>query len=226
MPQLFGTLPTAAQSWTVLEPIQSVEATDRAIHFQCGQSRLSVTVLAQNLVHVQMSPTGEFLPRRSWAVTIEDSNWAAVPVGIKEMNGAIEINTDKFLLHIHRDPCRIVCFDPAGRAFAEDIEQGMGWSEQVVSGWKKIEAGEHFYGFGERTGLLDKLAEQKTNWTVDSLDYTTLTDEMYQAIPFFLALRPHLCYGILFNTTYWSQFDIGASKPGVLQMLTRSPNLD
>jgi alpha-glucosidase len=73
---------------------------------------------------------------------------------------------------------------------------------------------------------LDKLAEQKTNWTVDSLDYTTLTDEMYQAIPFFLALRPHLCYGILFNTTYWSQFDIGASKPGVLQMLTRSPNLD
>ncbi len=86
---------------------------------------------------------------------------------------------------------------------------------------EKIEANEHFYWFGERTGLLDKLSERKTNWTVDALDYGSLSDEMYQAIPFCMAFRPQVAYGIFFNTTFWSQFDIGAEQPGVLRMETR-----
>jgi len=96
----------------------------------------------------------------------------------------------------------------------------------AVAGWKKIEADEHFYGFGERTGLLDKLSDRVTNWTVDALDYGSLTDEMYQAIPFFIALRPKVGYGIFFNTTFWSQFDIGADQPGVWRMETRGGELD
>ena len=102
----------------------------------------------------------------------------------------------------------------------------MGWRKGGVAAWKKIEADEHFYGFGERTGLLDKLSERKTNWTVDALDYGSLSDEMYQAIPFFMALRPQVAYGIFFNTTFWSQFDIGAEQPGVLRMETQGQELD
>lgn len=41
----------------------------------------------------------------------------------------------------------------------------------------------------------------KTNWTADALDYDALTDEMYQAIPFFIALSLEITYGIFFNTT-------------------------
>jgi alpha-glucosidase len=103
---------------------------------------------------------------------------------------------------------------------------GMGWRMGATAAWKQIEADEHFYGFGERTGLLDKLAERKTNWTVDALDYGSLTDEMYQAIPFLIALRPEVSYGIFFNTTFWSQFDIGAEQPGVWRMETRGGDLD
>ena len=91
----------------------------------------------------------------------------------------------------------------------------MGWRAGATAGWKRIEADEHFYGFGERTGFLDKLSEVKTNWTTDSLDYNSLTDEMYQAIAFYIALNPARAYGIFFNTTFWSQFDIGAEQPGV-----------
>jgi alpha-glucosidase len=103
---------------------------------------------------------------------------------------------------------------------------GMGWRTGAVAGWKKIATDEHFYGFGERTGLLDKLSYRLTNWTADALDYGSLTDEMYQAIPFFIALRPQVGYGIFFNTTFWSQFDIGADQPGVWRMETRGNELD
>jgi len=45
------------------------------------------------------------------------------------------------------------------------------WAGAWGYGRQATEADEHFYGFGERTGLLDKLAERKTNWTTDALDY-------------------------------------------------------
>jgi alpha-glucosidase len=102
----------------------------------------------------------------------------------------------------------------------------MGWREGAVTGWKQIETDEHFYGFGERTGLLDQIAKVRTNWTFDALDYDVLTDNMYQAIPFFMALRPGVGYGLFFNTTFWSQFDIGAEQPGIWRMETRSAELD
>jgi len=102
----------------------------------------------------------------------------------------------------------------------------MGWRRGTVAGWKRIEPDEHFYGFGERTGFLDKLAERQTNWTYDALDYGSLTDNMYQAIPFLMALRPGLSYGIFFNTTFWSQFDLGAEQPGVWRMETHGGELD
>lgn len=226
MPQYFGQLPTTTQAWTTLGAAQSLEKTDRRICLTCDSAKLQITVLAHNLIRVQLAPEGEFAPRRSWAVTKEDEAWDSVPVTIEETETTINLKTEQISLRIDRDPCRITAFDAEGKPFAQDSDLGMGWSASGTSAWKRIEAEEHFYGFGERTGLLDKLAEIKTNWTTDALDYNTQTDEMYQAIPFFMALRPGLGYGVFLNSTFWSQFDMGASKPGIWQMRTQEPQLD
>jgi alpha-glucosidase len=226
MPQVFGKLPIHARTWLTLGAVSSVERDDRGVYCQCGDALLAVTVLTSSLIRVRLAPTGKLLPRRSWAVAKDDSDYVPVAMAVQETEAAIEIKTDQVLIHIERSPCRLVCFDQAGRPFAEDADTGIGWAENTVAGWKKMEADEHFYGFGERTGLLDKRSERKTNWTLDALDYTTVADEMYQAIPFFMALRPQVGYGIFFNTTFWSQFDMGTSKRGVWQMETHSGELD
>lgn len=226
MPQYFGQLPSTDQAWSILGAVESVEIRDRSILCHCQTATLIVTVLAANLVRVRLSPTGEFLARRSWSVAKDDGEWANVTVEITEQETVILLKTQQVTVQIDRNPCRITGFDCQGKPFAEDTEMSMGWSASGVSVWKQIEPDEHFYGFGERTGFLDKLAERKTNWTTDALDYGSLTDEMYQAIPVFMALRPGLSYGVFLNSTYWSQFDIGATQPGVWQMLTRSPELD
>lgn len=226
MPQYFGQLPSTDQAWSILGAVESVEIRDRSVLCHCQTATLMVTVLAANLVRMRLSPTGEFLPRRSWAVAKDDAEWTDVSVEITEQETAILLKTQQLTVQIDRDPGRITCYDNQGHPFAQDTDIGMGWSASGVSAWKQIEPDEHFYGFGERTGFLDKLAERKTNWTTDALDYGSLTDEMYQAIPVFIALRPGLSYGIFLNSTHWSQFDIGATQPGIWQMLTRSPELD
>jgi len=226
MPQYFGKLPTTQQPWSTIGAVRSFQHDDRGVQFECGGPCFGIKVLAPNLIGVLMSPSGKFLPRRSWAVTVDDAEWPVVPFEVSETDQVIEIETDQIRVCVDRQTCRIGCFDKAGRRFAQDTDMGMGWRTGAIAAWKQIEAEEHFYGFGERTGLLDKLAERKTNWTVDALDYGSLTDEMYQAIPFFIALRPEISYGIFFNTTFWSQFDLGAQKPGVWQMETRGGDLD
>lgn len=226
MPQYFGQLHTTDLPWSTLGEVQDIQRSDRSVCFKCGEPQLVITVLAPNLLRVRLAPSGEFIPRRSWAVTLDDAEWQVVPFKVEETAEAVEIKTEQMSVHVQRHPCRITCFDSAGRPFAQDADMGVGWRLGAVAGWKQIEADEHFYGFGERTGLLDKRSEVKTNWTVDALDYGSLTDEMYQAIPFFIALRPEVAYGIFFNTTFWSQFDIGAEQPGVWRMETHSSELD
>jgi alpha-glucosidase len=173
-----------------------------------------------------MTPTGEFLEGRSWAVTQPDEQWSTVVFEVQEKADAIEIETEQLRIVVYRDSCRIECFDLAGQSFAQDADQAMSWRTGAVAAWKRIETDEHFYGFGERTGLLDKLSKVQTNWTYDALDYDVLTDNMYQAIPFFMALRPGVGYGLFFNTTFWSQFDIGVQQPGVWRMETQGSELD
>lgn len=226
MPQYFGKLPTTDQDWTTLGNLRSAQWDERSLFCDCGGAVVLITVLAPNLIRVQLAPTGAFAPRRSWAVTREDHKWEPVSTHVQEEADTIVLKTDAMLVRIQRNPCRIQCFDHQGNPFAHDAEMGMGWSASGVSAWKQIESDEHFYGFGERTGLLDKLAERKTNWTVDALDYSSQTDEMYQAIPFFIALRPEVSYGMFLNSTFWSQFDIGVTQPGVWQMHTQAKELD
>ncbi len=184
MPQYFGKLPTTQQPWSQIGAVQSMQRDERGVHFECGDSYLAITVLAPNLIRVHMTPSGEMMPRRSWAVTLDDAEWPIVSFEVREKQEAVEIETEQMRVCIHRQPCSIVCFDKAGRPFAQDVNMGMGWRIGATAAWKQIETDEHFYGFGERTGLLDKLSERKTNWTVDALDYGSLTDEMYQAIHF------------------------------------------
>ncbi len=227
MPQYFGQLHQHSQPWTTLGDVQAVRRTERGAQFFCLEGAcLQLSVVAANLVRIRLSPSGNFAPRRSWSVTQADEAWPEVDVDVEDQDDAIAFITPQLTLKVSRNPCRITCFTPTGQPFAQDCDQGMGWSDQGIAAWKAIAPNEHFYGFGERTGLLDKLAERKTNWTTDALDYNALTDAMYQAIPMFIALQPDLCYGIFLHSTHWSQFDLGAAKPSCWQMQTRSSELD
>ncbi|MBD2439543.1 glycoside hydrolase family 31 protein [Nostoc sp. FACHB-110] len=226
MPQYFGKLPTTNQPWTTIGAVQSINQNESTIDLSSENSHLIISILAANLIRVRFSPTTEFLPRRPWAVTVDDAEWEKVPFAVQETDTTVEIKTEQIRLCVQKHNFHLTCFDKAERPFAQDADIGIGWRLGAVAGWKQIAANEHFYGFGERTGFLDKLSQVKTNWTIDALDYDALSDEMYQAIPFFMALRPEVGYGIFFNTTFWSQFDIGAEHPGVWKMETRGGELD
>jgi alpha-glucosidase len=64
-------------------------------------------------------------------------------------------------------------------------EQAASESRRVACA-KRISKGEHFFGFGERTGYLDKLGRQMINWTTDPVaGQGPGTDPLYLGSPYF-----------------------------------------
>jgi alpha-glucosidase len=226
MPEFVGQMPTAAPNWISMGQIQQVKSDQQCVYFSGERGYVRISILAPHLIRVRLSPTGSFLQRRSWAATKSDTDWQTSHYTLQDTLTYSEIVTEQVEIQIAKETGKITFFDRDDRPFAQDAELGVAWHQDTIACWKKILADEHFYGFGERTGLLDKIGQRLTNWTTDSLDYHALTDEMYQAIPFFMALRPQVGYGIFLNTTHWSCFDMGAEQPGVWRMEARSPELD
>ncbi|BCX10225.1 MAG: alpha-glucosidase [Fischerella sp.] len=231
MPEFAGELPIGEPVWNAIASVEQIQRQNRGIDFNFGVARLSLYIVAPNLIRVRFSPTGEFRPRRSWAVTPKDEEWPIVAFDIQETANEVIIETDKIRICVQLHPCRVQFFDKAGRPFAQDTGLGIGWRQlgtdkSQVACWKRIETEENYYGFGERVGLLNQKGKRFTNWTTDSLDYTMLTDAMYQAIPFFMALRQGVGYGLFFNTTFWSRFDVGVDQPDILRLETLGGELD
>ncbi|MFH1530674.1 MAG: hypothetical protein ABIK09_08085 [Pseudomonadota bacterium] len=68
----------------------------------------------------------------------------------------------------------------------------------AVTATRLIAPTDHYYGFGEKTGPLDKNGRTLTFWNFDPLawgDYTTASEPIYQSIPAYVGLRDGVAFG-------------------------------
>lgn len=226
-------------STTTLGAVHAYTHDERSLILDCGGPRVAITVLTPRIVRVRLATDGAFASRRSWAVARADDEFAATSFDVQESDQMLVVRTEALAVQIERDPCRISFVDRQGRTFCADAE-GMLWGNipaidaaatalgpESVACFKRIETGEHFFGFGERTGMLSKLGRRMINWTVDPpLGHGPGTDPLYMAIPVCMALRPGLAYGVFLNNTWRTAFDIGSDRYGIWTMEAADGELD
>ncbi len=235
MTSLSDTVPGRLHAW---------QREGNALLCSCNASScLKITVLTAGMVRVRFSREQNFAPRRSWSVTYPDETFGDTPFTLHEDQQAVLLSTSRMHVRIERDPLRISCRDMQGRIFCADqggIQVGpsgksmpvvpsnkLNDSEQRVACSKRIEADEHFYGFGERTGHLDKTGRHLLNWTTDPPhQHHPGTDPLYMAIPILLAVRPGLSYGVFFNNTWRSRFSLGYDTLDEWMMEAENGELD
>ncbi len=144
----------------------------------------------------------------------------------------VTVVTDRLRVEIGRQGGRVRVQEREHRRVVLDDGEdgGPGWdSEDGSAAWfKRMPADEHYYGFGERTGLLDKRGRRYTCWTTDEYAHQGPgTDALYQAIPFFLALDgTGRCYGVFLNNTFRTAFDFTAVRQGTWWMEVAGGELD
>ena len=181
---------------------------------------VEVRLIANDLVRVRMSPVspqrapsgaGASPVRRSFAVVKHD--WPEVPASIEDRPDAIWLATDMVLVRVGKTPVRVDFLRPDGTPVCmESPRGGMGWRGTGAGCTKVLGAQDHFYGFGERTGFLDKRGSAMTLWNTDTNPHTPSTDSMYVSIPFFMRISGQDAYGIFLDSAARCFFDMGKSS--------------
>lgn len=88
-----------------------------------------------------------------------------------------------------------------------------GKEEQELYVAKQMDGDEYFYGLGETTGFLNKRHYEYTMWNTD--DPSPQVDHyqsMYKSIPFFITLKKEHTFGIFFDNTFKTYFDMGKAS--------------
>ena|SRR6476661_7823047 len=101
MPQYFGKLQKTEQPWSTIGSVESINKTDRTLHFNCGETSLNISILAPNLIRVRMSPTGEF-KSRSYSIALADEEWEIIPFEVRETDEKIGTETAEILISVKR----------------------------------------------------------------------------------------------------------------------------
>jgi len=143
-----------------------------------------------------------------------------------EKEDHVEVSTSLLRARIAKSDGTMDVTDKDGNLIAgEPLGGGAFFEGDTVGCLKEMPQDEHYYGFGEKTGPLDKRGTRMVMWNKDAM-YNDEGDPLYQSHPFYMAIRKGRAYGVFFDNTFQSVFDVGLSRPGALSFSAESGELD
>lgn len=127
------------------------------------------------------------------------------------------IQGEHLRVEVDKQPFRLRVLDPDGTVLHEDVAD-LAYREDPNGRrlhTSRIEIDDRFYGFGEKTGPLDKARTFMTMSPKDAMGYDPQrTDSLYKHIPFYIKLQAtaRTAVGYLYHNPAECDFDIGRSK--------------
>jgi alpha-glucosidase len=201
--------PAGFADWQSIGSLTASELKGNQVIFSSRQATVTVTVLAPDLIRVRMVPGTSPGPDHSYAVVKMD--WPQVPVELAGDKETRIIRTPELEVRAHLSPFRLAFYDRNGKLIAKDADtRGMSWEGPRVRCWKWMPEDEHYYGLGEKSTPLDKRGRSYVMWNQDPFFFDASSEPLYQSVPFFIGLRQGRAYGLFFDNTYRSSFDMGA----------------
>lgn len=217
---LFLAFVAARGAWQPVGNVTRVTqpAANRVVLETTSRAKISVEFFDLNVVRVRVAPSGVF--ERDFSYAIDYSIERKTPV-VKIALSAREIVLTNFSgarAVIQRSPFAVTIFDEAGNIVVEDDRSkptvfDPTTGEIQTAKLRKSEL-ETYYGFGEKAFAgMSRNGQTIVNWNTDTFSYPVGLDPVYQSIPFFYALYAGKSYGIFFNNTFRTYFDMGKTAP-------------
>ena len=194
--------------------------------------QIRVTFLEAGVFRVRVTWKEQFSPERSY--TLVKTAWpdelddfmAGERVRVEPLLAAYEedeksvsLKTALLEVRINKEPFGIVVYDLEGREIHGDI-QGKAYDKDYlgrVYHYSRQKVGDGYYGFGEKTGVLNKLKRRLRMSNKDTIGYDPVqTDPLYKHIPFYIVLNQNskMAHGIFYHNSYEASFDVGAERSG------------
>ncbi len=139
------------------------------------------------------------------------------PAELTDSEDEAVLEGKKLRVVIHKKPFYLSVYDNEGTLIHEDIPE-LAYREDSNHRrlhCSRIEEDDHFYGFGEKSGRIDKAQEYMVMAPGDALGYDPeKTDSLYKHIPFYIRLQESTgkAAGYFYHNTSECSFNMGREK--------------
>ncbi|SDI43010.1 glycoside hydrolase family 31 protein [Alteribacillus bidgolensis] len=192
--------------------VESVEELDNGIKLNLDQDQVAfVRLFDKDLVKVSVLEEGR---EESYSPGIAKKDWETPDFKLEEKDRTLSLKTDEITILVNQEPFGIKMLDKEGNVINEDAMSngGSGYADDKPYVFKETDENENFYGFGEQSGELNKRGDSLGMWNTDAYGYATDTKYLYTAIPFFIGLKNEKAYGIFFDNTHRTYFEMASES--------------
>lgn len=143
----------------------------------------------------------------------------ALPAKYEDAGTHLLLRTNALRILIHKEPFAIEITDTEGRVLHEDLKQRSYVKDNHgrLYHYSCLKDEDHYYGFGEKSGHLNKKKRRMRMHNVDTIGYDSEhTDPLYKHIPFYIKFNgeTQTASGLFYHNSYDSTFDMGCERSG------------
>ncbi|MBX2874023.1 MAG: glycoside hydrolase family 31 protein [Saprospiraceae bacterium] len=219
-----------SSGWQGVGDMPKPKKEGHTLTFKNKHSIVSVSVISADVIRVRYYPATKFVRDHSYTVIGRATVDVSAQYDIQSQS--THIQTERLQVQIQHRPFRIAFADQEGHSLdQDDPDRGMASVGGSVKLWKRLRPDEHIYGFGEKSGRLNKRGWKQggynyTIWNSDTFSYDSSTDPIYAGVPFYLVMRAGRTHGIFLDNTFRSNFDIGHENPDLLSISAAGGEMD
>lgn len=202
------------------------------LYVRTDGGQFQVYLLSDDVIRFRCTFDEDFAPEHSYALVRtawddeldevlaeERTRVEALSPSPVEHEGYWEVRTKSLVLRLTKDPFGIEVYDGDGRPLYHDLKERTFMVDDLGRRWHYSAIGEHdhFYGFGEKTGLLNKRAMNMRMHQTDTCGHDARrSDPLYKHIPFYIRFNDATtqALGVFYNNSYDCDFDMGREWSG------------
>ena len=216
--------------WESLAAMPPPRQEEGALVFRNAQGTVAVSAVDPHVVRVRFVPAPAFGRDHSYALVAPPARDAAARIEVGADRSTLR--TSALLVTLAHAPYRVAVEAADGTSLDEDDPvRGISFAGTQTRVHKRLREDEHVYGFGEKTGELDKRGRYRGGyvyamWNSDTYAFGEDTDPLYASVPFFMVMRGGRAHGIFLDNTFRTVFDVGKESEDRLSFGAEDGELD
>ncbi|HET9648386.1 MAG TPA: TIM-barrel domain-containing protein [Microlunatus sp.] len=190
--------------------VSAVKPTSDGVELTMGSFIGKVRFVSADVVKVTIQAAGQ--PDYKSVAVVKES-LGSVAITRKKTASQYTMKTPDLTVRIALRKFAVTMLDKNGKVInADDSRFGSGYQDGKPYVFKKTDKSEAFYGFGEQTKSLNKRGDSIGMWNTDHYSYETDAKYIYVSIPFFTGLKGNRAYGIFFDNTHHSYYEMASES--------------
>ncbi|OON85243.1 alpha-glucosidase [Oribacterium sp. C9] len=216
----------------LLRQFESIEKTENGYIIHGDAADVMLVFMTSDLIRIRVSFDRKF-PERSYTLVTtawedamdellsgERKRITALDVPCEEKEKELVFKTETLELHLLKKPFSFRLYTRDGKLIYSDLAERAFEKDQLgrLYHYNKMDRDkDHFYGFGEKTGYLDKKGRRLRMSPKDAIGHDPEKgDPMYKHIPFYIRVNENDLHalGLFYHNSYDCLFDMGEEISG------------